>query len=141
MKRANEFQSIHSEGGLLHVTDERFIPPDDFDLDKYLKDSFGVLRTDPEKVVIRFDASLERFLKENIWHPSQEFSKDQDGSVLLTMEVGGFSEVMSWVLGFGKQAEVLEPEHLGAAVAEEARAMAGRHEETESRRIGEVGRL
>jgi predicted DNA-binding transcriptional regulator YafY len=137
MKRANEFQSMRSEGGLLHVTEERFIPPDDFDLDTYSKDSFGVIRTDPERVVIRFDPSLERFLMENIWHPSQEFSKA--GSVLLTMEVGGLTEVMSWVLGFGRQAEVLEPERLRAAVAEEVTAVAGRYEETESRRIEATG--
>jgi len=117
---------------LLHVTDGRFIPPDDFDLESYLKDSFGVIRTDPERVVIRFDPSLERFLKENIWHPSQQFSKDKDGSLLLTMEVGGLVEVMSWVLGFGRQAEVLEPEHLRKAVAGEAEAVAGRYRETES---------
>jgi len=92
-----------------------------------LKDSFGVLRTDPEEVVIRFDASLERFLRENIWHPSQEFSKDKDGSVLLTMEVGGLSEVMSWVFGFGRQAEVLEPAHLREAVAEEIDAAATKY--------------
>lgn len=117
---------------LLHVTDERFIPPDDFDLDTYLQDSFGVIRTDPERVVIRFESSLERFLKENIWHPSQEFAGDTDGSVLMTMEVGGLSEVMSWVLGFGRQAEILEPEHLRKAMAEEAQAVAERY--------GEMGR-
>jgi predicted DNA-binding transcriptional regulator YafY len=104
---------------LLHVTDQRFIPPDDFDLDEYMRDSFGVIHTDVEKVVIKFDPSLERYLKENIWHPSQVFKKDRDGSVVLTMEVGGLVEVMSWVLGFGRQAEVLEPEHLRKAVAEE----------------------
>ena len=37
---------------LLHVTKERFIPPDDFDLDEYIKDSFGVIHTDVKKVVI-----------------------------------------------------------------------------------------
>jgi predicted DNA-binding transcriptional regulator YafY len=94
---------------LLHVTDQRFIPPDDFDLDEYMRDSFGVIHTDVEKVVIKFDPSLERYLKENIWHPSQVFKKDKDGSVVLAMEVGGLVEVMSWVLGFGRQAEVLEP--------------------------------
>jgi predicted DNA-binding transcriptional regulator YafY len=104
---------------LLHVTDQRFIPPDDFDLDEYMRDSFGVIHTDVEKGVIKFDPSLERYLKENIWHPSQVFKKDKDGSVVLTMEVGGLVEVMSWVLGFGRQAEVLEPEHLRKAVAEE----------------------
>jgi len=104
---------------LLHVTTDPFIPPDDFDLDSYLKDSFGVIRTDPERVVIRFDPSLERFLRENIWHPSQVFDTDETGALILTMEVGGLSDVMSWVLGFGRQAEVLEPEHLRKAILEE----------------------
>ncbi len=103
---------------LLHVTNERFIPPDDFDLDEYMRDAFGVIRTDVEQVVIKFDPSLERYLKENIWHPSQVFKKDKDG-LLMTMEVGGLREVMSWVMGFGREAEVLEPEHLRRAVAEE----------------------
>lgn len=41
---------------------------------------------------------------------------------LVTMEVGGLVEVMSWVLGFGRQAEVLEPGHLREAVAQELTA-------------------
>lgn len=117
---------------LLHVTDERFIPPDDFDLDEYMKDSFGVFHTDVEKVTIRFDKALERYLKENIWHPSQIFKKGKDGSLLMTMEVGGFCEVMSWVLGFGRQAEVLEPEHLRKAVAEELVVAAEKYAEDPS---------
>ena len=114
---------------LLHVTKERFVPPDDFDLEEYMMDSFGVFHTDVEKVVIRFDNSLERYLKENIWHPSQVFKKAKDGSLVLTMEVGGLVEVMSWVMGFGKKAEVLEPEHLRLAVAEELAAGAGLYAE------------
>ncbi len=70
---------------LLHVTNERFIPPDDFDLDEYMRDAFGVIRTDVEKVVIRFDPALERYLKENIWHPSQVFRKAKDGGLFMTM--------------------------------------------------------
>ena len=114
---------------LLHVTDERFIPRDDFDLDEYMKDSFGVIRTDVETVVIKFDTSLERYLKENIWHPSQAFKKQEDGTLLMTMEVGGLCEVMSWVLGFGRQAEVLEPARLRQAVAEELSATAEKYSE------------
>jgi predicted DNA-binding transcriptional regulator YafY len=112
---------------LLRLTDERFIPPEDFDLNAYLKDSFGVIRTDAEKVVIRFDASLERYLKESVWHPSQVFDMDKQGDVVLTMEVGGLVEVMNWVLGFGRQAEVLEPAHLREAVAEELFAAVGKY--------------
>jgi predicted DNA-binding transcriptional regulator YafY len=112
---------------LLHVTDERFIPPDDFDLDEYMQDAFGAIRTDAEKVVIKFDSSLEQYIKENLWHPSQTIQKDRDGSILMTMEVGGLREVMSWILGFGRQAEVLEPAHLRQAVSEELTATADKY--------------
>jgi predicted DNA-binding transcriptional regulator YafY len=117
---------------LLHATNDRFIPPDDFDLDEYMRDAFGVIRSDVEQVVIRFDPSLERYLKENIWHPTQTFKKEktglsrrspnEGGSLLMTMEVGGLREVMSWVMGFGREAEVLEPAHLRQAVAQELTA-------------------
>jgi len=114
---------------LLHVTKERFIAPDDFDLDEYMKDSFGVFHTDVEKVVIKFHSSLERYLKENIWHPSQVFKKHKDGSLVMSMEVGGLVEVMSWVMGFGRKARVLEPEHLRQAVAEELSATGEKYSE------------
>jgi hypothetical protein len=45
------------------------------------------------------------------------------------MEVGGLCELMSWVMGFGRQAEVLEPEHLRTAVAEELSATAEKYVE------------
>ena len=47
----------------------------------------------------------------------------------MTMEVGGLQEVMSWVMGFGRQAEALEPEHLRLAVAEELVASAEKYSE------------
>jgi proteasome accessory factor B len=112
---------------LLQVQDERFIPPDDFDLDEYMQDAFGVIRTDAEKVVIKFDPSLEQYMRENLWHPSQMIEKHKDGSILMTMEVGGLREVMGWILGFGRQAEALKPPHLRQAVSEELTAMAGKY--------------
>ena len=114
---------------LLHVTDGRFMPPEGFDLDEYMQDAFGVIRTDAEKVVIKFDPGLERYVRENIWHPSQTFRKHKDGSLLMTIEVGGLREVMGWVLGFGRQAEVLKPAHLRRAVAEELAAAADQYVE------------
>jgi predicted DNA-binding transcriptional regulator YafY len=53
--------------------------------------------------------------------------KNKDGSIVLTMEVSGLVEVISWVLGFGRQAEVIAPEHLRQAVAEEIAAAMGKY--------------
>ena len=43
----------------------------------------------------------------------------QPGTAIVTMELGRLVEVMSWGMGFGRHAEVLEPAHLRQAVAEE----------------------
>ena len=45
----------------------------------------------------------------------------------MTMEVGGLREVMSWVMGFGREAEVMQLSHLRQAVAEELGATAERY--------------
>ena len=47
----------------------------------------------------------------------------------MTMGVGGLVEVMSWVMGFGRRAGVLEPEHLRQAVSQELAATAHRYVE------------
>jgi len=41
-----------------------------------------------------------------------------------------FYEVMSWVMGFGRQAEDLDPPHLRQAVAEELAVTAGKYAES-----------
>lgn len=71
----------------------------------------------------------KRYRKKNSWHPSRVFKKDKDGSLLMNMEVGGLCEVMSRVMGFGRQAEVLEAAHLRQAVVQELAVTAGRYVE------------
>ena len=50
----------------------------------------------------------------------------------MTMEVAGLVEVMSWVMGFGRHAEVLEPAYLREAMAQEIAATAGKYSEEPS---------
>lgn len=51
------------------------------------------------------------------------------GTGRMTMEVGGLRAVMSWVMGFGREAEVIEPDHLRRAVAQELAATTGKYTE------------
>ncbi len=62
---------------------------------------------------------------ERIWHPSQEIRDQPDGAVVFSMEVAINYEVLSWILGFGSKAEVLEPPELRDRINQElGRAMA-----------------
>ena len=54
-------------------------------------------------------------MSERTWHPSQRI-KREPGYVLFEAEVGGFGELMPWVLSFGAECRVLEPSELAARV-------------------------
>ena len=52
----------------------------------------------------------------------------EDGSVVFEAEVAGTGEVKFWVMGWGAQAEILEPAVLREEVLAEARSMARLYE-------------
>jgi predicted DNA-binding transcriptional regulator YafY len=116
--------------GLDIVTDverhpgEPFDYPADFDPAAHLAGPFGMIRGPQERVVVRFDPSMRRVVTRRTWHPTQRF-RDVDGKVEMTLDPHGWEEMVSWVLGFGEKAEVVEPPAMRERVAKAARAMAG----------------
>ncbi|OGK81758.1 MAG: hypothetical protein A2X53_13115 [Candidatus Rokubacteria bacterium GWA2_70_23] len=59
-------------------------------------------------------------------HPSQKFRYLTDGRLELTPHVAATLEVRRWILGYGVQAEVLEPAAMREALQREAEALAER---------------
>lgn len=101
-----------------------FERPRDFDARAYLERSWGVVQGDLVKVRVLFARALARHLQEKLWHPSQKFRELPDGRVELSLRVADTLEVRRWILGFGAQAEVVEPESLREALRQEAEAVA-----------------
>jgi proteasome accessory factor B len=64
---------------------------------------------------------------ETRWHPSQELEPQRDGSMRWTATISGTREVRSWILGWGPDAEVLEPAELRAEISGMVRAAAEQH--------------
>ncbi|MDP8905551.1 MAG: WYL domain-containing protein, partial [Chloroflexota bacterium] len=56
---------------------------------------------------------------ETRWHPSQELEEQADGSLIWRGRVAGLREIRIWILGWGAEAEVLEPPELSADIAAE----------------------
>lgn len=103
----------------------RFNRPADFDLQAHFANSFGVFRGDGEvHVRVRFSPTVARYVQESTWHASQKLTLEKDGSVVAEFDLGGTEEVMRWILGFGRHAEVLEPASLRQAIAQEVRILA-----------------
>ena len=100
------------------VRGERFEYPADYHPSKLAEGAFGLIAGPRTRVRIFFDEKVSRFVRRRQWHPTQEIKRVPTG-IELTMEVSGTVELASWVLGFGDQAEVLEPDSLRDQVAAE----------------------
>ena len=97
---------------MLKITDERFTPPKDFNLDDFMRHSFKVMHDELYTVRVRISPAWARWVGEKIWHESQRAKKNGDGSLELTFKVAGLDEIKRWVLSFGPEAVVMEPEKL-----------------------------
>jgi proteasome accessory factor B len=94
----------------LSVSEEKFEPVE-LEEDAFAH-SLGVHQGPPERIEIRFDPQIARYVKERVWHASQEIHDQPDGGVRLELHVSNDASLRSWILGFGALARVLSPESL-----------------------------
>lgn len=104
---------------MLHPTEEGFALPPDFDIDAFMRHSFGVFTGEPVMVKIWFAPEAAGYVKEKVWHNSQKIEELDDGAVLFEAEVAGTEEIKFWVRSWGPSALVLEPESLREALRSE----------------------
>jgi predicted DNA-binding transcriptional regulator YafY len=57
---------------MLHQTKESFEIPEDFDFEEFMRPSFGVFQGKGVKVKIWFAPDAAGYIKEKIWHDTQE---------------------------------------------------------------------
>lgn len=95
---------------------ESFPDPPGWRPEAQIANAFGIISGVPEDVRIAFGARVESYVRERTWHPSQVFAYLPDGRVTLRMQVAATVELETWVLGFGEDAEVLEPASLRTRV-------------------------
>lgn len=94
------------------LTNRRFEIPPDFNFDEFQKTAFNVIWGEPQEVKIRFCPSQALYIRERTWHPTQQIETDSDGSIIITLRVADLDEVKRWLIGFGAEAEVVEPQAL-----------------------------
>lgn len=112
----------------IEVLEERFEMPADFDVADYGRGAFGITGGKPEKVEIAFDAEIAGYIRERVWHESQELVDKPDGSVVIKMNVSPGFELQAWIKSFLPHAQVIQPPQLREAVAadiEKARGSIG----------------
>jgi predicted DNA-binding transcriptional regulator YafY len=104
----------------ISLTEDRFEPlelPDDA-----FAHSLGVNQGTPERIELRFAPKIARYVRERVWHPSQQLADENDGSLRLTLDVVNDWALKSWILGFGALVTVVEPAGLVEEIVQEVEA-------------------
>lgn len=108
-------------------TGGKFRRPAGFSLAKILEGSFAVFEGGRAvRVRLRFTGVAARLVGERVWHASQQLVRDKTGLVL-EMKVGLSPDLRQWILGWGGEAEVLEPADLRRELARAAAAAVRAH--------------
>jgi len=110
---------------MINLTGERFAVPTDFDADEFMKASFDVFQGQPTHVKVLFTPNAAGYVREKVWHSSQKICERADGSVILEVDVAGIKEIKHWILRWGSQAQVLEPDSLREEIRSEAAEILG----------------
>lgn len=109
----------------------KFRKPEDFDLDAYHRRFFGIFTFDgrpAQKIRIKVDGPMARYVQEHRWHETQQFKQHADGSVIVQFEVVPLRDLKNWILSLGCNAEVLQPKSLRDEIAAEIVKMQQRYQ-------------
>ncbi len=107
---------------------ERFEIPEDFNSAEHFSSAFGIVEEKAMPVRMKFSPRVAHAVRDRVWHPSQKVEKKEDGSVIIAFEAGGLMEIVSWVLSYGDNVEVLGPRELRTEVKLMIKSMAGLYE-------------
>lgn len=94
------------------VGEDRFELPEDFSVTDLTGAAFGLVDDTPMDIRVRFYPEVAHLIRERQWHSSQDLLEEKDGSLVLSLFVGGEKEILSWLYSFLPHVEVLAPESL-----------------------------
>jgi len=108
--RASRIRSARRTGG-------SFVRPADFSVDRFFAQRWQVFGGEPVTVRIRFSADVAPLIEELEWHPTQNLEAEAGGGLVFTAQIPLSPELTAWVLSWGGECEVLEPQELREEVA------------------------
>jgi len=97
--------------------------PDDFDMDDYRGNTFGLMRGEPADQVdveLLFSPQAARWLEEEDWDVPLQFDPQPDGGVLARMHTGITPELLRWISWYGPDCRILGPDVLCQRARENA---------------------
>jgi predicted DNA-binding transcriptional regulator YafY len=105
----------------LTLTDHPYQMPLGFDVDEYVQDALMIMRGRRIEVELLFSKKIAAWVKDKLWHASQQTSSLKDGRLRMTLKVADTDELVGWILSFASEVKVVTPESLRMKVRDEAR--------------------
>jgi predicted DNA-binding transcriptional regulator YafY len=106
------------------LTDHPYQMPLGFDVEAYVQDALMIMRGRRMDVELLFSKNVAAWVKDKLWHSSQETFPLKDGRLRMTLKVADTDELVGWILSFGSHVKVIRPEGLHVKVRDEAKAIA-----------------
>jgi predicted DNA-binding transcriptional regulator YafY len=118
----------------IEILDQCYEIPRGFSVERFLRNAWHIIpEAGPDReVIVRFGPQVAQNVAEVSWHKTQQLHFNADGTLDFRVIVSGLNEISWWILGYGDQAEVLEPPELRKMIAERIERMAekyGRNDE------------
>jgi len=95
---------------VLEITETSFKYPDNFDFEKSFNQTFGVMKEDSFQARVEFSGYAAKHVKERIWSHDQVIKEKKGDKIELTFTATSYIETLSWILSYGHEARVLEPD-------------------------------
>jgi predicted DNA-binding transcriptional regulator YafY len=113
----------------LETLAKTFVKPADFDVEAWAASSIsGVLHGGPSaEVCVRFAPRVAKAAIAARVVAEEDVTRDSDGSAEIVFHVDDVDELVRWVLGWGDQAEILDPPEVRSRIASLARAISSKY--------------
>jgi predicted DNA-binding transcriptional regulator YafY len=99
--------------GEVSIEDITYEIPPGFDANEIFDSAWGIyVDEDLMSVKLRFSPKVSQVVAQTAWHPSQKTELQKDGFIIMYVKIRNTVDFRGWVLGWGENVEVLEPESL-----------------------------
>lgn len=117
----------------LTLMEDRFKPDLAFNVKDYFGNAWNVIRGDQRyHVEVHFSSQVAGNVEEVTWHSTQRTRRRSDGSLVFEVDVDGIEEISWWIMGYGDQAIVQEPDILRVLIASHAQRLVRHYENNDS---------
>lgn len=118
------------------LSKKHFTVQKSFSFETYIAKTFDQIHdNETHNVAIRFSPFQSQWMREHQWHPSQKIKEFKDGSLILNMQIGALDAVKRWVMRYGSEAEVLEPQELREMIKYELLATEKMYEDVRVQKV------